>query len=259
MDQKGTRYDEDLATLERLGILLPGAVVVADNVLKPGSPLFLWRLTNSGAYDTHIVRVPEFAMPSDDWMSCSVLRNPSLLNPGPGVGDGRSPYELRKPPQPLPESSASEEEPADNSSTAESSNGMATDGAASSGPPKYPEPPAELVQLQWESDRMRAQAMRQGHGVKFEEWSSFAEQMRARMEPHGIAATIDGLDLTDKDELVPRSPEHRPPPPPSGWNWAAEARAQAQEADARSHGESHAQELRAAEGVTGPVFTTAGC
>lgn len=35
-DQRGSRYDEDLATLERLGILLPGAVVVADNVLKPG-------------------------------------------------------------------------------------------------------------------------------------------------------------------------------------------------------------------------------
>ena len=40
--------------MEQLGVLLPGAVVVADNVLKPGSPLFLWRLCKGEAYENHI-------------------------------------------------------------------------------------------------------------------------------------------------------------------------------------------------------------
>merc|ERR1719433_2214747 len=44
MDQRGSRYDEDLAVIEQMGLLLPGAVIIADNVLKPGSPIFLWRL-----------------------------------------------------------------------------------------------------------------------------------------------------------------------------------------------------------------------
>ena len=66
MDQKGSRYHEDLAAMEQMGLLMPGAVVVADNVLKPGSPLFLWRLCKGLAYENQIVRVREFAMPSED-------------------------------------------------------------------------------------------------------------------------------------------------------------------------------------------------
>ena len=71
MDQKGSRYVEDLEMLENQGLLLPDAIVVADNVLKPGAPLFLWRLVKSGAYDMDIVQLKEFAMPSEDWMSIS--------------------------------------------------------------------------------------------------------------------------------------------------------------------------------------------
>jgi len=71
MDQKGSRFVEDLQSLEKQRILLPGALVVADNVLKPGAPLFLWRLLKSGAYDTRIVGLQEFAMASEDWMSIS--------------------------------------------------------------------------------------------------------------------------------------------------------------------------------------------
>lgn len=52
--RKGSRYHEDLSVMEQLGVLLPGAVVVADNVLKPGSPLFLWRLCKGEAYENHI-------------------------------------------------------------------------------------------------------------------------------------------------------------------------------------------------------------
>merc|ERR1712146_74381 len=69
MDQKGSRYHEDLQTLEEQGLLAKGAVVVADNVLKPGAPIFLWRLTKSGAYDTEVVSLKEFAMPAEDWMA----------------------------------------------------------------------------------------------------------------------------------------------------------------------------------------------
>merc|ERR1712046_282847 len=44
MDQRGSRYDEDIELMEQLGLLHSGAVIVADNVLKPGAPLFLWHM-----------------------------------------------------------------------------------------------------------------------------------------------------------------------------------------------------------------------
>lgn len=49
--------------------------MVADNVLKPGAPLFLWRVAKSGshAYQTKIVQMTEFAMPAEDWMSVSIV------------------------------------------------------------------------------------------------------------------------------------------------------------------------------------------
>ncbi|CAK0852442.1 unnamed protein product [Prorocentrum cordatum] len=71
MDQRGSRYHEDLELLERHGLVRPGTVVLADNVLKPGAPLFLWRVTQGRAYSTTIVSVTEFAMPAEDWMSIS--------------------------------------------------------------------------------------------------------------------------------------------------------------------------------------------
>ncbi|CAK9117750.1 unnamed protein product [Durusdinium trenchii] len=74
MDQRGSRYEEDLASLQRLSLLREEAVVVADNVLKPGAPRYLWQVCRSGAFDTEVVRVFEFAMPVEDWMSVSVVR-----------------------------------------------------------------------------------------------------------------------------------------------------------------------------------------
>ncbi|CAK9028342.1 Catechol O-methyltransferase [Durusdinium trenchii] len=41
-------------------VLGPGG---ADNVLKPGAPRYLWQVCRSGAFDTEVVRVFEFAMP----------------------------------------------------------------------------------------------------------------------------------------------------------------------------------------------------
>merc|ERR1719498_2109676 len=44
MDQKGTRFHTDLGLMEDLDLLADGAVVLADNVLKPGAPLYIWQL-----------------------------------------------------------------------------------------------------------------------------------------------------------------------------------------------------------------------
>ena len=41
MDQKGTRFHSDLALMEELDLLSDHAVVLADNVLKPGAPQYL--------------------------------------------------------------------------------------------------------------------------------------------------------------------------------------------------------------------------
>lgn len=77
MDQKGSLFHKDLAALEDRGLLLVGATIVADNVLKPGAPLFLWRVAGGkpadapARYLTQVVRVAEFAMPAEDWMSVS--------------------------------------------------------------------------------------------------------------------------------------------------------------------------------------------
>lgn len=90
LDQRGSRYEADLEVLERAGALSPGAVVVADNVLKPGAPLFLWKVTQGG-YATEVFSVPEFAMTGvEDWMTVSVHQPEQ----GPGAA-GDPPYELR--------------------------------------------------------------------------------------------------------------------------------------------------------------------
>eukprot|EP00439_Symbiodinium_sp_Y106_P086080 s97_g31.t1 len=52
------------------------AVIVADNVLKPGAPIFLWRVTRDAQFQTEIHPVTEFAMPAKDWMSVSTFRPP---------------------------------------------------------------------------------------------------------------------------------------------------------------------------------------
>jgi len=69
LDQRGSRYESDLDFLERAGALNDGAIVVADNVLKPGAPLFLWQVTR-GNYSTRILSLQEFAMAGvEDWMT----------------------------------------------------------------------------------------------------------------------------------------------------------------------------------------------
>eukprot|EP00438_Fugacium_kawagutii_P025570 Skav211653 [mRNA] locus=scaffold6216:359:7387:+ [translate_table: standard] len=154
---KGSRYHEDLSVMEQLGLLLPGAVVVADNVLKPGSPLFLWRLCKGKAYENHIapwsygnglVRVREFAMPSEDWMSVSVLR-PEAAEQLQLQATDMPKFERGK----------------------DRSIQIWISDRCIAGP--WPAPPEALLQLQWESDRIRQQATRPGGAV---EWVELCNQ-----------------------------------------------------------------------------------
>lgn len=75
MDQRGSLYHEDLKCLESSKVLHPGAVIVADNVLKPGAPLLLWRLAVHHRYCVQQLSMPEFAMPVEDWMAVAVVKD----------------------------------------------------------------------------------------------------------------------------------------------------------------------------------------
>eukprot|EP00971_Amphidinium_carterae_P196697 3903771-Amphidinium_carterae.1 len=74
LDSRSSGYETEIATLEQAGFLDRGTVIVADNVLKPGAPRFLWEMTRSDRFSTKIVSLQEFAMASEDWMSVSVLK-----------------------------------------------------------------------------------------------------------------------------------------------------------------------------------------
>lgn len=72
MDQRGTAFHEDLQTLERLRLLADPAVVIADNVLKPGAPYHVWRIGSMPHYRTDIIDLREFgSAPVEDWMTVS--------------------------------------------------------------------------------------------------------------------------------------------------------------------------------------------
>jgi len=70
-DHRGTKFHEDLAQLERpLGVLAPGAVVVADSVLRPGAPLLLWHLHTGGAFEAVTwAFMDSTPCPGEDWMT----------------------------------------------------------------------------------------------------------------------------------------------------------------------------------------------
>ncbi|CAE8642581.1 unnamed protein product, partial [Polarella glacialis] len=56
----------------------------ADNVLKPGAPLFLWQVcAKGGGFDTEVVSLREFAMPVEDWMSVSIYQPPVMSSQSP--------------------------------------------------------------------------------------------------------------------------------------------------------------------------------
>merc|ERR1712187_394671 len=89
MDQRGTAFHEDLQTLERLKLLSDPAVVIADNVLKPGAPYHVWRIGSMPHYRTDIIDLREFgSAPVEDWMTVSWVHR--------GETYGRPARELRE-------------------------------------------------------------------------------------------------------------------------------------------------------------------
>lgn len=80
MDQRGSRYVADLAALEREHLLKKRARIIADNVLKPGAPLFLWHMSRGRRFKTRVWTMDEFAMENvEDWVT------ESEYNPEPGA------------------------------------------------------------------------------------------------------------------------------------------------------------------------------
>eukprot|EP00929_Paragymnodinium_shiwhaense_P078497 TRINITY_DN40702_c0_g1_i1.p1 TRINITY_DN40702_c0_g1~~TRINITY_DN40702_c0_g1_i1.p1 ORF type:complete len:606 (+),score=72.78 TRINITY_DN40702_c0_g1_i1:50-1867(+) len=178
MDQKGSRYEDDLILLETY-LLRKGSIVVADNVLKPGAPLYLWRTQEGEAYKSQIARVGEFAMPSEDWISVTaVVKEPTRLPPPPEYND---PDEWVPPP--------TKQERIDTN--------------------KGPEAPQELPELEREADRMRTRARRPGRSVTFQEWHDFAQHMRDRMGINGINATMEPPQVITTRRLRKPSPNPR--------------------------------------------------
>lgn len=82
MDQKGTCFHNDIQALERWELLAEPAVILADNVLKPGAPYHVWRICTMPQYQTDIIDLREFgSAPVEDWMTVSWVRR------GPTYGE----------------------------------------------------------------------------------------------------------------------------------------------------------------------------
>jgi len=97
MDHRGTKFHEDLDRLERLGFFPPGARIIADNVLKPSAPAFLWVTNRSGSYDTTNWAVGEFVQHHvEDWMVVSEYLHPGGYAPWPPAALARLAWDSDK-------------------------------------------------------------------------------------------------------------------------------------------------------------------
>eukprot|EP00434_Breviolum_minutum_P019054 symbB.v1.2.016798.t1/scaffold1270.1/size227213/10 len=68
MDQRGTTFHDDLSQLEELGLMFPNCRIVADNCVKPGSPVYCWHTTVSERYKTTNYSLNEFLESTiEDW------------------------------------------------------------------------------------------------------------------------------------------------------------------------------------------------
>eukprot|EP00747_Dinoflagellata_sp_TGD_P097779 gnl/TRDRNA2_/TRDRNA2_167234_c0_seq1.p1 gnl/TRDRNA2_/TRDRNA2_167234_c0~~gnl/TRDRNA2_/TRDRNA2_167234_c0_seq1.p1 ORF type:complete len:458 (+),score=53.93 gnl/TRDRNA2_/TRDRNA2_167234_c0_seq1:184-1557(+) len=80
MDQRGTTFHEDLAQIERLQLPPERMMMTADNVNKPGAPLYLWHLTRTSSYTSGLWSLGEFASEAiEDWQSVSLGAPPRFL------------------------------------------------------------------------------------------------------------------------------------------------------------------------------------
>jgi len=72
MDQRGTTFHDDLALVEKMQLLPALTSVVADNVNKPGAPIFLWHMSRTLWFNTILWSMSEFAsIDIEDWQSVS--------------------------------------------------------------------------------------------------------------------------------------------------------------------------------------------
>lgn len=78
MDHNQMIYHEDLARLERLGVLSDGALLVATQGLKPGAPLLFWRLAEAARADRcrlDVVSAPDCGCPNmEEWVVLAEMR-----------------------------------------------------------------------------------------------------------------------------------------------------------------------------------------
>eukprot|EP01062_Namystynia_karyoxenos_P045791 TRINITY_DN34117_c0_g1_i1.p1 TRINITY_DN34117_c0_g1~~TRINITY_DN34117_c0_g1_i1.p1 ORF type:complete len:774 (+),score=206.90 TRINITY_DN34117_c0_g1_i1:122-2323(+) len=71
LDHRGTKYHVDVTAMMRLGLLRPGSVVIADNILCPGAPEFVWMMQKSPEFVTQMICLKETGTDIDDMMSVS--------------------------------------------------------------------------------------------------------------------------------------------------------------------------------------------
>eukprot|EP00434_Breviolum_minutum_P016580 symbB.v1.2.014617.t2/scaffold1072.1/size139929/4 len=102
-DQRGSRFLKDVEILlHEAALTTHGTVLVADNVLKPGAPRFLWYLQGEnededGEWETCLVELPDFGSSGVlDWMSVSKRRGAISGQPvqRPGRRNGQPPEDI---------------------------------------------------------------------------------------------------------------------------------------------------------------------
>lgn len=77
MDRWASQYGEDFDLISRHGLLQPGALVIADNLLRTGGLLYMWKVHKQTHFTSQLVRVREFGMHAEDWMSVTVQTRPA--------------------------------------------------------------------------------------------------------------------------------------------------------------------------------------
>ncbi|CAK9033070.1 Catechol O-methyltransferase [Durusdinium trenchii] len=71
-DQQGTKMHLDLQRIVDFNMLSETAIVVGDNVLRPGAPQFMYWNSVAGPYETQVVSLREYKQEVvEDWMSIS--------------------------------------------------------------------------------------------------------------------------------------------------------------------------------------------
>lgn len=71
-DQQGTKMHLDLEKIVSSNMLSDSAIIVGDNVLRPGSPQFMYWTCVAGPYETQVVSLKEYKEDIvEDWMSIS--------------------------------------------------------------------------------------------------------------------------------------------------------------------------------------------